>query len=107
MSEVERVKKLLAKHADLLNFERVGDYVKVWPIEFLPKPQWDKVNVDVVQNGGEYIGGIGKESHWRFKAGSSQRKVDNLRPLDVAVQRIEENVRELKAKIKELREAGY
>jgi hypothetical protein len=107
MSDVERVKNWLGKDlADLLTFEEAvvpgkGSYILLRPKEYLATDDFAKIAKKVNEHNGEYIS-YGKESHFRV-AKEASKKFDNLRPLDVAVERLEENVRELKAKIRELR----
>ena len=112
MSEdVERIKKQLGEYEDLLTFEVVGENITIQLKAFLHgeegKAKWEAINAQIKTLGGKWVGGIGKNSHWRVPLKREPRKVDNLRPLEVNIERLEENVRELKAKIRELREAGY
>lgn len=63
---VEEAKTLLADYRNKLSFEEEGEYIIVRFKEYQRKETWDKVNTLVRQGGGEYKGGIGKNSHWRF-----------------------------------------
>lgn len=59
------IKDALAKYKDLLTFEEKTEYTIIRLKQYVPKPEWDEINTAILNLGGEYIGGIGKDVHWR------------------------------------------
>ena len=71
MSEsIEQVKKQLGEYADLLTFEVVGGNIRIQLKAFLHgeegKAKWEAMNERIKSLGGTWVGGIGKNSHWRI-----------------------------------------
>jgi len=77
LSSVEDVKTALANYEDILTIEEVGEVIKVQLKEFLHdekgKAKWEAINMQVKEFGGQWKGGLGKNSHWAIPRGTPQR----------------------------------
>ena len=100
MISVESVQAKLGENASLVTIEKVGDFIVVKPKEFIrDKAKWDEINSEVLKMGGKYVGGIGKNSHWKIPVASQPSKVD-------VVSRINGIIDELTRLRNELKEAS-
>lgn len=60
--------------ADAFTYEAEGDFLVVKAKEYMPTQVFDKVYATLVkQHGAKYVGGIGKNSHFRFKLETAQK----------------------------------
>jgi len=98
----ESVKKALANYEDLLNFEEVGEVIKIIPKHYLPKPKWEEINLQVKELGGRYVGGI-KETHWVIEKKAGEKPTPQL----TLFGRLELVKNELEAIIKTVKEAEH
>jgi len=106
---VEEVRaKLGEEDAKLVVIEKVGDYVTVQLKEYDPtKKIWDRVNGKLKVVNGEWVGGIGKESHWKIPIMStvtSDKKAVLIKDLFTYADSIEKQAVILKEKLKELQQ---
>lgn len=60
------VKTLFTGYDELVTIEDAGDFIVVKTKGFMKKDKWEELNVLAKEAGGKYVGGIGKNSHWRF-----------------------------------------
>jgi len=103
------VKTVLANYEDILTFELVGDIIKVQLTEFLGgekgKAKWEAINEQVKKLGGEWRGGLGKNSHWAIPGKPTQKIV----PAQSAKgnQLVLDAIDLLERALTKLREAGY
>jgi len=108
LSSLEDVKTILANYEDILTFEEVGEIIKVQLTEFLHgekgKAKWEAINMQVKELGGEWRGGLGKNSHWAIPRGTTQKPAEP-KPQLTLLGRLELLHDELGDIIKTIREA--
>jgi len=104
---VEDAKTILAKYEDDLTFEDAGEVIIVKTKGYIPKHKWGAIDAEIKELGGKYVGGIGKESHWKVpktetpqpsQQTSSQTSIEHrwANALEVAVGEIERIIADLR-----------
>lgn len=98
MASVESVKAQLGDKADLFDFEVEGKYVVARPKQYLTN--FDECAAAFRAVGGEYMGGLGKKSHFRVPRGSPvanplARAIGNVRIAIEALRDVSKDLKEL------------
>ena len=103
---VKELEKKLGKTADLFTFEEEGKYITAHPKQYLTN--FNEVRAKCVEAGGEYMGGLGKQSHFRFPKDTSQPQKESAPQIPQLEQpSLQEIVDDLERVLTKLRKVAY